>query len=77
MMVPEIKGESMADHGWFIVKKSSNGQFYFNLEAPNDKVIATSELYVTKQGALAGIESVKRWAPDATTIDVTTANSSS
>ncbi|GAB3148244.1 hypothetical protein GCM10027058_08530 [Microbacterium neimengense] len=60
----------MANHGWFIVMKSSDGQFYFNLEAPNDEVIATSERYTTKQKALEGITSVKRWAPGATTIDV-------
>lgn len=61
----------MADHGCFIVRNSSDGQYYFNLEAPNDEVIATSELYTTKQKVLEGIASVKRWAPDATTIDVT------
>lgn len=60
----------MADHGWFTIRKASNGQFYFNLEASNDEVIATSEMYVTKAGALAGIEAVKRWAPGATTIDI-------
>jgi Uncharacterized conserved protein len=61
----------MSEHGWFMLRRSSDGQFYFNLEAPNDEVIATSEMYTTKSAAKSGIESVKRWAPDATVLDVT------
>ncbi len=49
--------------GKFELKKSSNGQFRFNLKAGNGQVILTSELYTEKRGAQSGIESVKRNAP--------------
>ncbi len=49
--------------GKFELKKSSDGQFRFNLKAGNGQVILTSELYTEKRGALSGIESVKRNAP--------------
>lgn len=42
------------------LKKSSNGQFMFNLKAANGEVILTSELYVEKSSAKQGIESVKK-----------------
>lgn len=41
------------------LKKSTNGQFMFNLKAGNGEVILASELYVNKEGATGGIESVK------------------
>lgn len=44
--------------------KASGPQFMFNLKAGNHEVILTSERYASKQGALAGIESVKKNAPD-------------
>ena len=57
--------------GKFELKKTSNGQFRFNLKASNGQVIATSESYKTKAAALNGIESVKKNAPDAVTDDQT------
>jgi uncharacterized protein YegP (UPF0339 family) len=42
------------------IKKSSNGQFFFNLKAANGEVILTSEQYKAKSGAEGGIESVKK-----------------
>jgi uncharacterized protein len=45
--------------GKFELKKSAKGQFLFNLKAGNNQVILTSELYVEKASAQAGIESVK------------------
>lgn len=60
-----------ATHGWFMLYKSKNGQWYFNLEAENDEVIATSEMYQTRQGALNGIAAVRRVAVDAVTVDTT------
>lgn len=57
--------------GKFELKKTSNGQFRFNLKASNGQVIATSESYKTKAAALNGIESVKKNAPDAPTDDQT------
>jgi uncharacterized protein YegP (UPF0339 family) len=57
--------------GKFVLKKRSDGQFMFNLKAGNGEVIATSEAYKTKEGALNGIQSVKDNASGATTDDQT------
>lgn len=43
----------------FVIKPSKDGQFYFNLYAPNGRVIATSETYTTLQNCKKGAESVK------------------
>ena len=43
----------------FELKKTSNGQFRFNLKAGNGEIIATSESYTSKQSALNGIDSVR------------------
>ena len=51
--------------------KRSNGQYMFNLHAPNHEPIATSERYTTKQAAERGIESVRRHAPTAEVKDKT------
>jgi uncharacterized protein YegP (UPF0339 family) len=55
----------------FVVKKTSNGQFRFNLKAGNGEVIATSESYTTKAAALKGVESVKANAAGAEVVDET------
>ena len=55
----------------FVVKKTSGGQFRFNLKAGNGEVIATSESYTTKAAALKGIESVKANAAGAAVEDET------
>jgi uncharacterized protein YegP (UPF0339 family) len=57
--------------GKFVIKKTSNGQYRFNLKAGNGEVIATSETYTTKAAAEKGIASVKANAPGATTDDQT------
>ena len=49
--------------GKFVIKKSSDGQFRFNLKAGNGEIILTSELYKAKGSALNGIESVRKNAP--------------
>ena len=36
----------------FEIKKSKDGQFYFNLLARNHEVVATSEMYTRKENAL-------------------------
>ena len=46
--------------GEFVIKKSSGGQFCFNLKAGNGEIILTSELYKAKASAVNGIESVKK-----------------
>ncbi|MEQ1737512.1 MAG: YegP family protein [Rhodoglobus sp.] len=55
----------------FELKKSSNGQFHFNLKAGNGEIIATSEMYNSKDAAKNGIESVKNNAADAEVVDLT------
>jgi uncharacterized protein YegP (UPF0339 family) len=50
--------------GKFELKKSSSGQFMFNLKAGNGEIILTSELYKAKSNAENGIASVKKNAPD-------------
>lgn len=49
--------------GKFEIKKSSNGQYYFNLKAGNGEIILTGETYYTKPAVLNGIASVKTNAP--------------
>ena len=46
--------------GKYELYKSSNGEYRFRLKAGNGEVIATSEGYSSKAGALGGIDSVKR-----------------
>lgn len=50
--------------GKFILKKGKDNQFYFNLKATNGQVILSSEGYKEESSALAGIESVKKNAPE-------------
>ncbi|MBK5306276.1 MAG: YegP family protein [Frankiaceae bacterium] len=49
----------------FILKRTRDGQFRFDLMSGSGEVIATSESYPTKAAALQGIESVKRNAAGA------------
>jgi len=50
-------------HPSFILKKSKNDQFMFNLTAKNGQVILTSEMYTTKSSCENGIASVKTNSP--------------
>ena len=55
----------------FEIKKAANDQFYFVLIAPNNEVIAKSEMYATKDACKNGIESVKRYTSTASVEDKT------
>jgi uncharacterized protein YegP (UPF0339 family) len=55
----------------FVVKKTSNDQFRFNLIASNGQVVATSESYTRKQSALDTIASIQKNAGTATLDDAT------
>ncbi len=55
----------------FELKKTTSGQFHFNLKAGNGEIIATSEMYNSKDSAKSGIESVKNNAADAEVVDLT------
>lgn len=48
--------------GYYDLKRSGT-QYMFNLRGANHEVVLTSERYVSKQGALGGIASVKQNAP--------------
>jgi len=48
---------------------SKNGKFYFNLKASNGQVIGKSQMYESIASRDNGIESVKKNAPDAPTLE--------
>lgn len=50
--------------GYFELSAAAGSQFKFNLKAGNQQVILSSELYTTKESALAGIASVQKHAAD-------------
>lgn len=50
--------------GTFELKKAENGKFHFNLKAGNGQIVATSQMYASKESALNGIESVRKNAAD-------------
>lgn len=49
--------------GFYELKKSTDGQFMFNLKAGNGEIILTSERYKAKSGAENGIASVQTNSP--------------
>jgi uncharacterized protein YegP (UPF0339 family) len=49
----------------FELFQDKNGGYRFNLLATNGQIIASSESYKTRRSAQAGIESVRKNAPDA------------
>jgi uncharacterized protein YegP (UPF0339 family) len=55
----------------FELKKSADGQFYFVLVAPNNEIIAQSEMYKAKDACKDGIEAVRKYAPKAPVQDKT------
>jgi uncharacterized protein len=61
------KAQAMASG--FNLKFSSDNQFMFTLSAANHEVVLTSETYIRKADALAGIASVKANAPDEARFD--------
>jgi uncharacterized protein YegP (UPF0339 family) len=50
----------MAREAKFEIKLRKNDHFMFNLIAPNNEVILTSEGYTTKENCKKGIESVRK-----------------
>jgi hypothetical protein len=59
--------------GKFELYTDVRGQYRFRLKASNGQIIAVGESYKTKAAALAGIESVRRNAPDAPLVDLSEA----
>lgn len=54
----------------FELYKDKKGEFRWRLVAPNGQTIATSEGYKTKESAKNGIDSVKKNAPGADTVEL-------
>jgi uncharacterized protein YegP (UPF0339 family) len=55
----------------FEMYKDTKGEYRFRLKAPNGEIIAASEGYTSRSGCENGIESVKKNAPIAETVDLT------
>ncbi|HDS03550.1 MAG TPA: DUF1508 domain-containing protein [Firmicutes bacterium] len=55
--------------GKFEMYKDKRGEFRFRLKATNGQIIAVSEGYTSKTSCLAGIESVRKNAPDADLVE--------
>ncbi|MBR1869036.1 MAG: YegP family protein [Bacteroidales bacterium] len=55
--------------GRFETKVAKNGKPFFNLKASNGQVIGASQMYASEKTMLAGIESVKKNAPDAPVVE--------
>lgn len=49
--------------GQFEIKRSSNGEFFFNLTAPNGAILLVSNRYSGRSEVDSGINSVKANAP--------------
>jgi hypothetical protein len=49
--------------------KDKAGKYRFRLKAANGEIIAVSEGYVSKEGCVGGIESVKKNAPIAKIVE--------
>lgn len=56
--------------GKFELWTDKGGDWRFNLKAANGQVIATSQGYASKDGALNGIESIRKNAPEAELVEV-------
>jgi uncharacterized protein len=56
--------------GKFELYKDKAGEYRFRLKAGNGETIATGEGYASKSGALNGIESIKKNAPDAEVVEL-------
>ncbi len=57
----------------FVVKKGSTGKYRFSLLSARGQVVATSEAYASKAGAMGGIKAMQKLAADAPVEDQTTA----
>ncbi len=55
--------------GKFVITKSANGSFHFNLKAGNGEIILTSEAYNSKAACENGMESVRKNASDDSNYD--------
>lgn len=57
---------------YFVIRKATNGQYYFVIKAGNNEVVATSETYFYKESAEKTIDSIKRGInAESTVVDMT------
>lgn len=70
--IESVKKNSAID-GRFERKTTKSGKAMFNLKASNGQVVGTSESYESDGARDNGIESVKKNAPEASVVDLTTA----
>ena len=61
-------------NAYYILDRSSNGQWFWVLKAPNHETICVSETYVSRQGALTGISSNQRYSGTLSLQDKTATN---
>ena len=56
---------------YFAIRRSRTGQYWFRVVGNNHETMAHSELYVSRASAASSIETIKREAAKAHTIDST------
>jgi hypothetical protein len=57
---------------YFVIRKATNGQYYFVIKAGNNEVVATSETYFYKESAEKTIDSIKKGInTESTVVDMT------
>jgi uncharacterized protein YegP (UPF0339 family) len=56
----------------FVIRRSVDNQYYWEIVAANNQVLAVSETYVSKQGAQNAIAAVKASAANAPVVDQST-----
>ena len=66
--IESVKKNSQEENR-FNTETSTSGKPYFTLKARNGEIIGRSQMYASEDGRDNGIESVKKNAPDAETVD--------
>lgn len=46
--------------GKFVIKQGKGGKFHFNLLSGNGQIVLTSQTYAAREGAVKGVESVRK-----------------
>ncbi len=64
-----VENVETVKHPKFELYQDKAGEYRFRLKAKNGEVIAVSEGYASKAGCANGIESVKKNAPEAETVE--------
>ena len=60
--------------GKYVITVSQKGKYHFNLVAGNGEPIPSSQMYAARKGAVKGIKSVTKNAPEAPVVDLTAKN---